>query len=367
MKHIHIAGAKILLLVVIGCCQAQAQPEVVLLTWNVENLFDWRDDPDNPGDDEFTPHAWRYWSEIRYRRKLDNLAEVIAASEADFVGLQEIENRKVLEDLTAVLLEKHDREYPYIVHREGPDHRGIDVALLAVYPPVLQDWFTPVAEQRDILQATFAPYGGTLTLFINHWKSRWGGQEKTNPLRMQQAVAVRAAVETLLRADPNAAIVVMGDFNDNFDDASLVEGLRSVASIERFEKNPTAGPLLNLHAGLPAAERRTFYYRRGKVWNSLDGMHVTRAMVGTIPQPTWRVLPDTYEVLRWTKLINEWGHPKAFRRITNPDTQKRYYQYGYSDHLPVRLRLRLSGAVPDINAHKNDSFNKQLTCDHAAL
>ena len=154
-------------------------------------------------------------------------------------------------------------------------------------------------------------------------------------------MAVREAVESLLAANPDAAIVVMGDFNDNFDDASLIEGLRSVPSRETFLADPDAGLLLNLHAGLPEAVRKSFYYRSGKIWNSLDSMHVTRSMVSGTTQPTWKIISDSYEVLRWERLLDEWGHPKAFRRITNPDTKARYFQYGYSDHLPVRLELRL--------------------------
>jgi len=341
MNQIRIAIALITFLAATAWSHAQTATEIVLLTWNVENLFDWEDDPDNPGDDEFTPGSWCYWSEKRYRRKLANLAEIIAETKADFVGLQEIENRRVLEDLTSVLREKHDRDYPYIVHRDGPDHRGIDIALITVYPPVVTNWFTPVEEQRDVLMATFEPHGSPLTLFVNHNKSRWGGKEQTDALRLKQTVAVREAVEALLATNPDAAIVVMGDFNDNFDDASLIEGLRSVPSRETFLADPDAGLLLNLHAGLPEAVRKSFYYRHGKIWNSLDSMHVTRSMVSGTTQPTWKIIPDSYEVLRWERLLDEWGHPKAFRRITNPDTKARYFQYGYSDHLPVRLGLRL--------------------------
>lgn len=344
MKQIRIGIALITLLAATSFSRAETAPEIVLFTWNVENLFDWEDDPANPGDDEFTPKSWQEWTESRYRQKLTNLAEVIAMSKADFVGMQEIENRRVLEDLTQVLREVHGRDYPYIIHREGPDHRGIDVALISAYPAVATNWFTPVEEQRDVLQATFEPHGSPLTLFVNHNKSRWGGKEQTDPQRLQQTTAVREAVESLLSAKPESAIVVMGDFNDNFDDASLVNGLRSVSSRERFIADPGSGPFLNLHAGLPEPDRHSFYYFKGKVWNSLDSMHVTRGMLIDTPAPQWKALPETYAVFRDDKQMDAGGHPKAFRRITDPETKKRFFQYGYSDHFPVRLRLRLQSA-----------------------
>jgi len=348
MKSIRIAFAIILLLSVAARSQAHPAREIVLLTWNVENLFDWEDDPENPGDDEFTPRSWRYWSEKRYRRKLANLAEILAQTGADFIGLQEIENRRVLEDLTQVLRHQHDRDYPYIIHRDGPDHRGIDVALLAMHPPVATSWFTPVPEQRDVLQAIFSPYGKPITIFVNHWKSRWGGKEKTNALRLQQGAAVRAAVETLLETNPDAAIVVMGDFNDNHHDVSLTQGLRSVLSTEAFLSATPPGPLLNLHALLPESERPTYYFRRGKYWNDLDSMHASRSMISSTLQPQWKVVLDSYQVLRDCELLDEWGYPKSFRRVTHPDTGERFYQYGYSDHLPVRAILRLTPtAAPD--------------------
>lgn len=271
---------------------------------------------------------------------MSNLAEIIALSGAEFVALQEVENRRVLEDLTDLLATRYGHQLPHIVHREGPDHRGIDVALLAAFPPVSSNWFTPVEAQRDILSATFSPHGAELTILVNHWKSRWGGAEATAPDRMTQALAARAQVERLLAEDPLRAVVVMGDFNADIDAPPLRKGLRSTTSVAEFFTGDN-WLLFNLHAWLPEEQHGTFYYHRGRSWNSLDSIHVTAGMLNPTAAAQWKAQPGSYEVIRWSRLLDPWGRPKAYRRVSNPDTGKRYYQYGYSDHLPVRVTLRL--------------------------
>lgn len=318
---------------------------LTLMSWNVENLFDTQNDPDTTGDDEFTPEVWRYWTDERYQMKLMHLADIIALADADFVALQEVENRRVLDDLTEVLRRSFGRDYPTIVHREGPDHRGIDVALLAVYPPVETNWFTPVPGQRDVLEATFAPHGIPLTLFVNHCKSRWEGQAETAPLRMTQTVAVRRVIDRRLSENAGAAMVVMGDFNDNFDEPSLAEGLRSVSAREALAEEAAGGSLVNLHAGLPADQRGTLFFNREQVWNSFDSMHVTAGMLDSATAG-WKVTAGSYGVLRDARLLDAQGHPKPFRLVYNRETRKHFYQYGYSDHLPIRVRLRLE--PPDL-------------------
>ena len=204
---------------------ALLRPQLTVVQWNVENLFDNDDDPKNEADDEFLPNTWHRWRAEHYALKLDHLAEVLASMHADIICLQEVENRRVLDDLVDVLHEKHQCDYPYIIHREGPDHRGIDVAALSRFKPSATKWITPVAGQRDVLITRLAPYGAELVLFVNHWKSRWGGRKKTEIVRCQQALDVRSEVDRLLEENPFAAIMVVGDFNDNYSDDCIVNRL----------------------------------------------------------------------------------------------------------------------------------------------
>ena len=301
-------------------------------TWNVENLFDWEDDPANPGDDEFTPSSWRRWDEARYRTKLVHLATVIARTGSDVVALQEIENRRVLDDLRELLRIDFKRDYPHLIHRESTDHRGVDVALLSAYPPVETTWITPIPGQRDVLEACFQPHGHTLTLFVVHSKSRWGGKEETDPQRQIIASAIRQRVERRLGADPSQAVLVMGDFNDDHDEDTLTAGLGSTPNA------PDDGGLLwNLHATLPPDERGTFYYAKEQHWNRFDSMHASPAMRPNASGSGWRM--EAYGVHRHPDLLTRDGHPKAFRLQYDKAHSKYFFQYGYSDHFPVSITL----------------------------
>jgi len=140
---------------------------IVVVQWNVENLFDTVDDPAIELDDEFTPAGWRRWTDSRLDSKLANLARVLLLLDGDIVCLQEVENRAVLDDLNAAL--GRERSYPHVIHRDGSDHRGMDVAVLSRFEPVDARWHSPVKGQRDILAVELRPRGQPLTLVVCHW------------------------------------------------------------------------------------------------------------------------------------------------------------------------------------------------------
>jgi len=321
--------------------------DVVVVQWNVENLFDYEDDPGNPRDNEFTPDTWRQWTEARYRIKLDHLARVIAELDGDVVCLQEVENRRVLEDLVEHLRRNYRCEYGSILHRDGPDHRGVDVAMLTRLTVEDVQWLTPISDQREILVATLALRDARLTVCCNHWKSRWGGREESEPLRFRIARALRAEVDKILATDPDAAIVVAGDFNDDVTDPSLVEHALIVADRQAVRDDADGRMLYNLHGDLPPNEFGTFYYRNGRTWNSFDSIAVTRTMLGSGAQTAnrWRLVPDSYAVFTSGHMVNAEGQPLAFRRVYDRKTKRRPYQHGYSDHFPVRVTLTLCRAA----------------------
>ena len=93
--------------------------ELVLCNWNLENLFDTEDDPANKGDDGFTPRGWMRWTNNRYRLKLQHLSDIIAQMRPDILCVEEVENRRVLEDLVKTLQERCGYELPEIIHRDS--------------------------------------------------------------------------------------------------------------------------------------------------------------------------------------------------------------------------------------------------------
>lgn len=328
------------------CCaplRAADEPtELTVMHWNTENLFDADDDPDNAGDDEFLAHTFKLWTPERYQRKLDHLAEILIPLKADFITVSEVENRRVLDDLAARVTKGNGIAYPHIIHREGPDHRGIDVAIISRYPAVSTNWLTPVATQRDSLFADFEINGAPLTLCVNHWKSHFGTPHETLPVRMQQAQAVRAEVDRRMAKASDAAIVVLGDFNDDFQAATLILGLKSIADREAALENPAENYLYNLHRGLRRGRDGTYYSRYGFTWHTFDSISVTAGMLDEARsrRAGWQVAPKSYRVYKPDVFKDERGRPKPFRRTRDWDTRELVYLEGYSDHFPVVVTLK---------------------------
>jgi endonuclease/exonuclease/phosphatase family metal-dependent hydrolase len=337
-------------LVLLALPQARAQSpatnQFVLVSWNVENLFD--PDPDLSGadDKDFTPRGWARWTPERYALKLAHLAEVIAAMRPDVLCLSEVENRRVLEDLSRVLREQQHYDLPVIIHREGEDRRGIDVAMLARLAPVATNWLTPVPRQRDILMARFEPDGRPLTLCLNHWKSWRGPAAENLRIRTAEARAARAEIVRCLAGNAAGAIAALGDFNDNVDAPSLTREAGFVPWRAAPPPPATNGAavLYNLSGLLGAEARGTYYYGKDRVWNSFDSISVSRGMLpGGASTSVWQVLTNSYGPFVLPRQRDEDGRPLPFHRVRKKDatgTLRDIYYTGYSDHFPVRVVLQ---------------------------
>jgi endonuclease/exonuclease/phosphatase family metal-dependent hydrolase len=316
---------------------------IVLASWNVENFFDADNDPNNEGDDEFTAQGWTRWTEARYRLKLEHLAEAIARFRPDVLGLAEVENRRVLDDLRGALRERHGLDYPAVVHRDSPDQRGIDTALLAKWAPVATNWLRPNPVQREVIVADFRVGERPLTVFVNHWKSHYGPKKDSDDIRRQEARAVREELNRRLRATPAAAIAVMGDFNDDVEAPVLVRdaGFQPVLADLRADRSGLL--LFNLSGVLASDARGSYYYSQGKHWSSFDSISVTRSMLdGFEPASPWRACTNTYRIFRTPDMELPDGAPNPFRRVGARDTTKVFS--GFSDHFPVCVALEPRGA-----------------------
>ena len=191
--------------------------------WNVENLFDLEDDK-HTNDNEFSIGGRKRVTKEIYQQKLPNLSEVIDRLDADILGLCEIENRFVLEELNRAAI---IRDYT-IIHYDSPDNRGIDVALFVDSQTISVDSSLPItvvlptgSPTRDILYFSGTKDSIELHLFVNHWPSHYGGTERTIPFRAAAARTLREQVENILAKDPTAEIVLMGDLNDEPIDSSV--------------------------------------------------------------------------------------------------------------------------------------------------
>ncbi len=305
-----------------------------MVFYNVENLFDVQDDP-RTNDEDFTPTGKMHWTQDRYERKLQQLAEAIGFSGRDLplvIGLAEVENRKVVEDLAATppLNAMHYR----ICHQDSPDERGIDVALL-VDPDIGElehtEWLNvPMSgdRTRDILHATINLMDQPLHVFVNHWPSRGEGDLKSAPKRMQAARTLRSAVDALMHQDGKAHIVIMGDLNDEPMDASLKDGLRT----DELISGDRGADLYDLVGMDRTAPQGSISY--DGQWQYFDHLIVSRELVwpsdGGIHALSASSVKDE-------RLI--FHHPKYGDQPNRTFSGAKYHRDGFSDHLPVVLRL----------------------------
>ena len=191
--------------------------------WNVENLFDLENDP-NKNDDEFAIGGRKNVNQEIYDLKIKHCSEVLFDLDADILGLCEIENSKVLNDLNIAYKE---RDYS-IIHYDSPDNRGIDNALFydknrfsVISSKAILNRLKNGGNTRDILYVMGEYQNRVLHLFVNHWPSNYGGREKAIPKRTSTAELIIGEIEILKKNDEFAEIIIIGDFNENPDEKNV--------------------------------------------------------------------------------------------------------------------------------------------------
>ena len=195
--------------------------------YNLENLFD---TINNNGryDLEFSPKGGKKWDGHKYKNKLKNLATVISDLKTEttplgpaIVGVSEVENKSVLDDLVAT--EPLRKLGMKVVHHDSPDLRGVDVGLL--YNPRLFQVINvtnhrlniegqPNFKTRDQMCVVGLLEGSRVAVIVNHWPSRRGGA-KSSYLREAAADLTKSIADSLHKIDPNMGVIVMGDLNDD--------------------------------------------------------------------------------------------------------------------------------------------------------
>ncbi len=261
MKRLFAIAAALLL----GLSATAQTRTYVIGFYNLENLFDIYDDPAK-NDNEFLPDGANQWTQTKYEKKLANMAHVIKAMAEDngryhtILGVSEIENRMVLEDLVAQD-EIADANYQ-IVHYDGPDRRGVDVALL--YKPEqftfiesesipftfegsdidFSDIDTDYFRTRDILMVHGTIAGEHFAFYVMHLPSRTGG--KGGNLRSRGAeIAYRHGLR-MMEKYPGIKIVAMGDMNDDPFDESMRDYYHGRENMEEVGKEDFFNPFYKM-------------------------------------------------------------------------------------------------------------------------
>ena len=338
--------APYLLTILLGGSLVFSQNEYEVATiafYNIENAFDIIDDP-NTLDDDRTPTGKDRWTADVYEKKLHNLALVISqigrkvSSVAPvIVGLCEVENRKVIDDL---IRQPSLSKINYgVIHYDSPDERGIDVAFLyikGIFIPqnfrthrlVLYNKKGERDYTRDQLVVSGFLAGERLSLIVNHWPSRSGGRARSEPYRLRAAQLNQRIIDSIQKLDPKAKIISMGDFNDDPTNQSFKSILNTSGEKEIALKE------LRLYNPMEVMHQKglgTSAYRNR--WHMLDQIYFTPNLLEAVPF-RWRYWKA--EIFNPPKLINAKGPYKGtpFRSFSNGR-----FTGGFSDHFPVCLYL----------------------------
>lgn len=311
----------------------QKQNVYAVAFYNLENLFDTeRDLTINDGD--FTPGGSYAWTQDKYQKKISNMSYAISklakeytADGPAFIGVTEVENRRVLEDLVGA---KALSSVGYgIVHYDSPDRRGIDVALLynpklftvtssRVYPYLMPE--EPDFKTRDVLLVNGTLAGEDFHVLVNHWPSRRG--DKSSYSREFAAAIVKGITDSIYKANPKSKIVIMGDLNDDPFDKSV----KTVLGAKGSQKDVQPGGLYNPFWQLLKRGIGSLFYQGN--WNLFDQIIISQNFIRKdSPLKFWRA-----EVFNRDFLIQKEGTYKGYPLRTFSGNR---FLNGYSDHFPT--------------------------------
>lgn len=297
--------------------------------YNVENLFDIKDNP-KTHDDAYTSFGKRRWTYKRYKDKLKRLTSVISKLGLErskippaIVGLVEVENSRVVQDL---IQHKNLKNYHYgFVHYDSADERGIDVALLynkqifellssKTYPLYFEEEDGKRDYTRDVLYVSGNLKGEHIHFLVNHWSSRRDGEEQTRPKRIKAAELNRTIISEIKEKYTNAKIIVMGDFNDDPISKSVKEYL---------VKDDFYNPMEDLFA---KGEGTLTYNQK---WNLFDQIILSKNFLHKEKDKLHFKHAEVFNK-DWLKVYKGKLKGSPFRTYIGP-----WYKGGFSDHFPV--------------------------------
>ncbi len=309
--------------------------------YNLENLFDTIDTPE-VNDIDFTPKGSYAWTSTKYHNKLENMSSAISQIGGKYapdgpavIGVSEVENRQVLEDLVKMpALKKANYG---IVHYDSPDRRGIDVALL-----YNKEHFTPIKSDpyrlhidndssfrtRDQLLVEGMLDGDTIYVIVNHWPSRSGGEFRSRPKRVAAAALTKHIADSVMSVNKSAKIIIMGDLNDDPTNESCKETLNA----QKNKEQVVQGGLYNASWSLFAKGIGSLAYRDS--WNLFDQIIISYGLLNaetTIGYKFWK----SY-VFNEDFLTQQEGRYKGYPKRTHAGGS---YLNGYSDHFPSYIYL----------------------------
>lgn len=315
--------------------------EFYFLFYNTENLFDPLDDSQTE-DDEFTPQGARRWTWNRFNRKLTAISKVILNASGwtppHLIALCEVENLYVLDKL---LKNTPLQAFPYqIIHKDSPDPRGIDVALIYnsdVFYPLEYRYIPVKVHDGTILKSREMLYvfgilnnADTLHIFANHWPSRYSGLLESQPARNLAARNLHTCITEIQDKHLNPKILIAGDFNDQPSNESLSTYLNAKEVKEYPEKNK----IYNL--SLPWSNNEIKTLKHQSQWSVFDQILVSGSLMESGSKLFTK--SDWAQIITLPFLLEK---DEKFGGLRLNRTYIGYrYHGGFSDHLPVLLKIR---------------------------
>ena len=310
-----------------------------IMFYNTENTFDTiKDSVKN--DIDFTSEGNYHWTKWKFYNKLNHIAKTIIAlggwEVPDIIMLAEIENRYVLNRLIYSTPLKAFRFG--IVHEESPDARGIDVALIyrkekfrELYHRAINITFPdqPESKTRDILYVKgILSSKDTLNIFVNHWPSRLGGYEASMPRRKYVASVLKAATDTIFSANPDANILIAGDFNDEPFDESLSQVLKALPDTVTH----SMPALVNMMYNKTGMEGSNKYQGN---WSIIDQIILSAPLF--VRKSGLQITSAGAQIFKADFLLEDDATSTGKKPFRTYSGMK--YIGGFSDHLPVYIDL----------------------------
>src|SRR5574338_1131893 len=323
---------------------AQNNDTLFVAHWNVENLFDTIDDPKTI-DEEFLPTGPKEWTNDRFDKKIYNLSRVFRSMNnnngPDILGVCEVEHQSTLDSM----LVKYLSDKPYkIAYLESPDERGIDNGIIysASRLSIIKITGHKVDigsdnETRLILEGDFLlNKKDTIYFFVNHWPSRRGGEEKSEPYRIKAAQTLRGIVESILSKNSLSKIITVGDFNDEPTNVSITEYLKAKPffcdslNTENLSED-TSSDLFNLSYKSWFDGLGSFKYKDD--YNMLDQIIISKnLLIGA----DINYICNSFEVYKPLMMVTRTG---KFQGAPFPTYGGSRYLGGYSDDFPVTAKF----------------------------
>ena len=325
--------------------EESAPDELSIVSWNVQNLFD--DVSDGTEYDEFNPDKSNWNTQLFYLRlhRVEEVLESLFENLPHIILMQEIENAHTLEILNSEIL-KNAYGWQIFVQEEG---QSVGTAILSSIPvksvTSLETGYWGKLKLRPITEVHLDLNGTEFVIFNNHWKSKSGGAAATEEGRIQSAETLTERIKKLTLDDEEILIIAAGDFNENHDEYKVINRSYRTALISIIEDVPhdwsaslyttskkdrcgVENNRLVLYSPWYNANSSGSYAYKSR-WSKIDHFFLWESLFDGTGYEY-----DSFQVIKDSKLLNDYNYPNRWNSLT---------EEGFSDHLPIQLKLINNG------------------------